>query len=209
MGFMSDSFSSCIGPKEYAQKYLSGLQRTLAGIDTDSIARIVEVLSDTRKSGATIYVAGNGGSAATSSHFVEDLAYGTKGRGNQLFKVIGLTDNVAYISAIGNDEAYELVFTRQIANLWKKGDVLFAITGSGNSKNILQLIEYANSHDGTSIVITGFGGGKASKLAHYCINVPTEYGDYGIVEDSHLVLSHIISTYLTYCILKESCLPIK
>ncbi len=143
----------------------------------------------------TIFFIGNGGSAATASHFANDLAYGTNDY-DQPFRAISLTDNVPVLTALGNDFGYEDIFLRQLQVLAKKGDVLVGISASGNSANLVKAFDYALSVDIKTVAITAFDGGKIKALADEGIHVPTEPQEYGPAEDAHMVLDHLVSAYL-------------
>ena len=182
----------------YAARYLAYLSEIMAKLDLRTIDLIAQVLQDTRDKEGTIFLVGNGGSAATCSHFAEDLALGAFIEGKKPFRVMSLTDNSACMTAQANDEGYESLFVGQLRTLLKQGDVLIAISGSGNSSNIIRAAEYVNMHGGTTIGMVGFDGGEMKNICHYYINVETNKGAYALVEDMHLILGHIISTYLKF-----------
>lgn len=198
MNRIEEIFSNSPSGKDYAKRYASYLSELLLNLDCGAIEKVIEVFQKARATGRTIFFAGNGGSAATCSHFAEDLAYGTRAEGKEPFKAVSLTENVAYMTAIANDEGYENIFVAQMKNLFKQGDILVAISGSGNSPNLIKAVEYANSHGGISIGILGFDGGKIKEICHYCIHIPTKKGEYGPVEDAHLILGHLITTCLMF-----------
>jgi D-sedoheptulose 7-phosphate isomerase len=137
---------------------------------------------------------GNGGSASNSSHFVCDLAKGTIVADKPRFRAIGLTDNTPLATACANDYGYENVFKEQIDNLVQEGDLVVAISGSGNSVNVLKAVELANSRSATTVALTGMDGGRLAKLAKLSLTVPSENMER--VEDLHLVLAHIMKSYL-------------
>jgi D-sedoheptulose 7-phosphate isomerase len=139
----------------------------------------------------TIFLAGNGGSASAASHFGQDLAKGTLTSmdADKRFRVVPLTDNIGFITALANDEGYESVFEQQLRNLGRSGDVLVAISGSGNSANILRAVEYAQSIGMKTIGVTGFDGGKLRRLADECVHVPVD--DMGMAEALHGVIFHL------------------
>lgn len=203
MNKIEEIFSMVKSGEDYAKRYVSYLSELLQDIDFKAIEKVIEVFQNTRTNGKTIFFVGNGGSAATCSHFAEDLALGTFAAEKEPFKALSLTDNVAYISALGNDEGYENVFVGQMRNLFKEGDVLVGISASGNSPNVIKAIEYANDNGGISIGLIGFDGGKMKKICHHCILIKTMTGEYGPVEDIHLILGHLISTYLKSIIANE------
>ncbi|SVB43560.1 uncharacterized protein METZ01_LOCUS196414 [marine metagenome] len=164
-------------------------------LDTDEIGRFIETLLDARERGATIFLIGNGGSAATASHWANDLALGTNAYEHP-FRALSLTDNVAVLTALGNDLGYDEIFVRQLRILGKKGDVLVGISASGNSPNLLKAFEHSLSVGIKTIAITGFDGGKMKTMADEGIHVPTAPGEYGPAEDVHMVLNHLVCAYL-------------
>ena len=182
-------------PVAFAGAYLGYLQSVLQRIDTAEIGRFIETLLDARKRGATVFFIGNGGSAATASHFANDLSIGTNDY-DQPFRVISLTDNVPIITAIGNDFGYEEIFVRQLRVLGRKGDVLVGVSASGNSPNVLKAFDYARSTGIKTVALTAFDGGKMKRLADEGVHVPTEPKEYGPAEDAHMVLDHLIGAYL-------------
>jgi D-sedoheptulose 7-phosphate isomerase len=182
-------------PVAFAAAYLDYLQSVLKRIDTAEIGRFIKTLLDARERGATVFFIGNGGSAATASHFANDIAIGTNEYGRP-FRAISLTDNVPIITAIGNDFGYEEIFVRQLRILGKKGDVLVAISASGNSPNLLRAFDHARSAGIKTVAITAFDGGKMKTMADEGIHVPTEPKEYGPAEDAHMVLDHLVGAYL-------------
>jgi D-sedoheptulose 7-phosphate isomerase len=182
-------------PVEFADSYLEYLTSILKVIDRTSVATFTKTLLDARESGATIFFIGNGGSAATASHFANDIAVGTNSY-NKPFRVISLTDNLAIITAIGNDFGFEEIFSRQLKLLGKPGDVVIAISASGNSLNLLKAFEYASSIGIKTVAITAFDGGKMKQVADEGIHVPTGAKEYGPAEDAHMILDHLVANYL-------------
>ncbi|MFO7984822.1 MAG: SIS domain-containing protein [Desulfatiglandaceae bacterium] len=203
MNNLDEIFLGSQSGKEYAQRYASFLSELLANLDAEAIEKTIAIFQKARADGKTIFFVGNGGSAATCSHFAEDLEYGTRTEGKKSFTARSVADNTAYLTAVANDEGYENVFVRQLQSHFSAGDVLVAISASGNSPNVVRAVEHANSKGGTTVGMTGFDGGKLKDLCHCCIHVRTVKGAYGPVEDIHLVLDHIISTYLMYMLRKE------
>jgi D-sedoheptulose 7-phosphate isomerase len=179
----------------FASSYFDYLGQVLRSIDTDSVARFAQTLLAARERGATVYFIGNGGSAATSSHFANDLSIGTNSY-DKPFRVVSLTDNQAIITAIGNDFGYEEIFKRQLQVLARPGDVLVAISASGNSPNLVRAFEYAKGAGIKTIAITAFDGGKMKTMADDGIHVPTAPKEYGPAEDAHMVLDHLLGAYL-------------
>ena len=203
MNNLDGIFSESQSGGDYARRYAAYLSDLLRNLDVEAIEKVLGVFRKARSDGNTIFFVGNGGSAATCSHFAEDLAYGTWVEGKKPFRVLSLTDNTPYITALGNDEGYENVFVGQLRNLFDRGDVLVAISASGNSPNLVKAVEYANDHGGITIGMVGFDGGRLKSICHHCCHIQTAKGAYGPVEDMHLVLDHIISTYLMYMLRKE------
>jgi D-sedoheptulose 7-phosphate isomerase len=183
-------------PAEFAHAYLGYLQTVLRRIDTAEIAQFIRTLLDARERGATMFFIGNGGSAATASHFANDVSIGTN-EYEKPFRALSLTDNVPVLTAIGNDFGYEQIFVRQLRVLAQRGDVLVAISASGNSPNLLRAFEYARSVGIKTVAITSFDGGKMKPMADEGIHVPTDPKGYGPAEDAHMVLDHLVGAYLT------------
>ena len=175
---------------EHIQNYISALQQTIDQLPRQLIADVVDVLQDARVRGSNIFIMGNGGSASTASHFVCDLAKNTRCEGLPHFRVIGLADNMAILSAYANDEGYESVFAQQLVNLLQPKDVVIAISASGNSKNVLNAIEEAQKHDVVTIGFTGFDGGRLGQMVNINIHVKSDTIEH--VEDIHLMLEHVI-----------------
>lgn len=182
-------------PAEFSRRYLSYLSEVLRTIDVQEIAAFARTLLDARERGAAIYFIGNGGSAATSSHFANDLAIGTYAT-TKPFRAISLCDNNAIVTAIANDFGYEQVFVRQLQVVARPGDVLVAISASGNSPNLLRAFEYAKQHDIRTVAITSFDGGKMKPMADQGVHVPTAPKEYGPAEDAHMILDHLLGAYL-------------
>jgi D-sedoheptulose 7-phosphate isomerase len=182
-------------PVAFAGAYLEYLSKVLKDIDVKEIGRFVETLLDARERGVTVFFIGNGGSAATASHFANDLSIGTNSY-DKPFRVVSLTDNVAILTAVGNDFGYEEIFVRQLRVLAKPGDVVVGISASGNSPSILRAFEYARSAGIKSVGLTSFDGGKMKAMADEGIHVPTAPKEYGPAEDAHMILDHLVGAYL-------------
>ena len=180
----------------YAKGYLSYLAGLFSRADLDAVARFADLLEEARAAGRQIFFLGNGGSAATSSHFANDLGKGARVEGNAPFRAISLTDNVSLITAFANDEGYERVFVAQLEALLREGDVVVGISASGNSPNIVRALEYANAHGAHTVAITGFDGGRMRAVAGLPVHLETPKGEYGPVEDFHMILDHLVTSYL-------------
>lgn len=173
------------------EDYINGVGRCLSEINRDKVKEVVNAIFDAYRRHKRIFVFGNGGSASTASHFVCDLAKSTIVEGKARLPVISLTDNVALMTAISNDISYASVFREQLANLLSEGDVVIAISASGNSPNVLEAIRYAKSKGAITIGMCGFGGGRLEQIAERTLTFSAK--DYGQVEDAHMVLVHLIS----------------
>jgi len=171
-------------------KYLQDIKNTIDQIPVERIEEVIGILQDARINHKQVFIMGNGGSASTASHFVCDLAKNTRKTGWPGFRAIGLTDNMAILSAYANDEGYENVFAQQLNNLLQAGDVVIAISGSGNSPNVIRAVELANSRGAITVGFTGLTGGQLKNLAQHGIHVPNFRMDQ--VEDIHLMLEHMI-----------------
>jgi len=185
-------------PHLFVRKYLDYLSNLLKEIDEKKVGELIQLLLATREQNKSIYFIGNGGSAATSSHFANDLQIGP--RSKKPFRVQSLTDNSAIITAIANDFGYDFIFVKQLEAVLDDGDVVVAISASGNSPNLLKAIEYANSRRCTTVGITGFDGGRLKEMSKLNLHIQTPKGEYGPVEDIHMIFDHIIGNYLLqYC----------
>jgi|LZCG01.1.fsa_nt_gb D-sedoheptulose 7-phosphate isomerase len=180
--------------RDYIRDYIDRLERGLRGITPAEIERVIEALEKARRARRTIFIIGNGGSAATASHMANDLQKLASQGKSIPYRAIALTDNVPLLTAWANDADYEEVFTRQLEVLAAAGDLLIVITGSGNSKNIVHAMKWAQGADLTTIALLGFDGGVVKGLADHTLLFAEDH--YGRVEDAHLVLEHMITNYL-------------
>jgi len=175
---------------ELIQNYISTLQLTMDQLPRQLIADVINLLQQARRMGNQVFILGNGGSASTASHFACDLAKNTRKEGLPHFRVISLTDNMAMFSALANDEGYENVFSEQLVGLIRPGDIVIAISASGNSKNVIKAVEAAHGYEVTVIGFTGFDGGHLGAMADINIHVNSNIIEH--VEDIHLMLEHLI-----------------
>ncbi len=176
------------------QVYIKELQGTLDLLPIDLVDEAISILHQARVSNRQVFIMGNGGSASTASHFVCDLAKNTKRQGWPHFRVLGLTDNNALLSALANDEGYENVFAQQLASFIQPGDVVIAISASGNSHNVLKAVDLAKTMFATTIGLTGFDGGKLGQMVDLHIHVDSNCIEH--VEDIHLMLEHVMTKAL-------------
>lgn len=181
----------------YTKQYLHALRGLLKSIEdglADGMDQLSDILNQARESRKTIFIMGNGGSAATASHFAGDLLKGTIVKGLPRFKAVALTDNTPTLLAWGNDDCYENIFLEQLINLMEKGDVVIGISGSGSSKNVLRAIDYANENGATTVGISGFDGGELFKSAHF--NIHVESTDMQHIEDVHMIIVHLLTSLI-------------
>lgn len=180
---------------EFTKDYIQRLTWLLEAINIEVIASIVDAFEMATANYATIYMLGNGGSAATASHWANDFAIGLKRRGIISLDIRSLADNTPVCTAIANDIGYENIFKAQLEDRLKPSDVVFAISCSGDSPNIVNAVEYAKKIGSTVIGATGFSGGMLKEIADIKFHVATPKGEYGLVEDVHMILDHIIYSY--------------
>ncbi len=179
-------------------RYIQEIKQTLDQLPWSAIQTTIAILHQARLNNRQVFIMGNGGSAATASHFACDLGKGTLMPGRPRFRVIALTDNMPLFSALANDFGYDRVFVEQLASLVQPGDVVIGISGSGNSPNILNAILFAHQVGAITIGLTGFDGGRLKELVDVCILVPNHCMEQ--VEDLHLMLEHLISSQLRQAI---------
>ncbi len=184
-------------PEVFARGYMDYLVEITKKLDYQSIERAILEFLKARENEKSIFFIGNGGSAATASHFANDLGVGTRTEGKH-FKAISLTDNSAVITAMGNDYGYETIFTRQLKVLARPGDIVVAISASGNSANVIDGVRFAKDLGCTIIGLTGFDGGKLKILSDISLHVPSEKGEFGPVEDFHMIFDHLIHAYVRF-----------
>ncbi len=178
----------------FARMYTTQLNDALNQLPEEKFAEINGVLQDARETGRQVFVIGNGGSAATASHMVCDFNKNTREAGKNRMRAICLNDNAPSVLAYANDEGYDVIFSEQLLALGRSDDVLIAISGSGNSANILKAIETARQMQIKVIGLTGFKGGKMKDMTDICLIVPSESME--IIEDAHLVINHILAGLL-------------
>lgn len=189
-----------LGVKLDPRAFLARVGEELARIDPAEVRALADAIHACYQSGNTVFICGNGGSGSNASHFCEDLGKGTLRRedfdddSKKRLRVLSLTDNTPYILAWGNDEGFDRVFVEQLKNLARPGDLLIAISGSGNSPNVLRAVEWANRSGLTTFGCTGFDGGLLRGLARGGLHVPLD--DMGIVESVHLTAFHWVVDHL-------------
>ena len=181
--------------KNDIKDYFLKLKRTIDSISIENFNEVIKILVKGKEDNRTLFIMGNGGSAATASHFVCDFNKGLSVEGEKRFKFICLNDNIPSLMAIANDLSYEEIFVEQLKNFFQEGDLVIGISGSGNSINVIKAINYANSKGGITIGFTGFDGGKLMNICTHNINIPIS--DMQITEDLHMVLDHCMMRVLS------------
>ncbi|MGF1583578.1 MAG: SIS domain-containing protein [Gemmataceae bacterium] len=183
-----------LGVKLNPDQFFARTAEELTNINPQEVQALADAIYTSYQNERFVFICGNGGSGSNSSHFCEDLGKCTLRREDfdnedrRRLKVLSLTDNTPYILAWANDEGFDRIFVEQLKNIGSEGDLLIAISGSGNSANVLNAVEWANKHGLRTFGCTGFTGGKLRELAHLCLHVPLD--DMGIVESIHLTAFH-------------------
>ena len=177
----------------FPEQYRSQLLKAIDSIDAAQVDRAIRLLAEARDGGRRIFVCGNGGSASAASHFATDLVKGASFGREKRFRVMALTDSLPTITAYSNDVSYECIFVEQLKNFAEPGDVVVAISGSGNSPNVLRAVEYAKSQGCRTIALSGRDGGKLGPLAD--LNLQVSHPHMGRIEDAHLIILHMIGYY--------------
>jgi D-sedoheptulose 7-phosphate isomerase len=179
----------------FIESYKNNLKELIDNISPNIIIDIISAVELTIEKKSKIYILGNGGSSATASHMVNDLGAGLRRRGIINLDVVSLADNTPVITAIANDIGYENIFYMQMEGLLKPDDLVIAISCSGNSPNITKAIQYAKKQGCKLIGVTGFDGGLLKEMSDINCHVDVKKGEYGLVEDVHMILDHIIYSY--------------
>lgn len=178
------------------QAYLNEEIEVMQKIDIQAVSKVIHVLEETRKNGSTVYICGNGGSASTASHFASDFNKGVSGYYEKKYHIVCLSDNTASLTAVANDIGYSEVFRVPLQGRLKKGDVLIAVSGSGNSENVVRAVQLAKEQGILVIGMTGYSGGRVKQLADISLHIPVR--NMQITEDIHLILNHLMMYILAY-----------
>src|SRR3954465_4953667 len=177
----------------FAEQYRIQLLDTIQSLDLAQIQRAIDVLTKARDEGRRIFTCGNGGSASAASPFATDMVKGASFGREKRFRIMALTDSLPTLTAYSNDINYECVFVEQLKNFAEPGDVVIAISGSGNSPNVLRAVEYANSIGCRTIGLSGRDGGQLGKIAQ--LNLQVNHPHMGRIEDGHMIILHMIAYY--------------
>lgn len=196
-----------LNAKAFSKNYVEYLITLLHKLDHKKISECINHLEEARQNDNTIFIIGNGGSAATASHIGNDFGLAilkkTNKSINKSYRVLTLTDNISVISAIGNDTSFDNIFLDQLKVHFRPGDKLLAISASGNSPNLVTASEWFKQQGGTVIGWLGFDGGKLKDIADLPIVIESNIGEYAPVEDIHLIINHIIVTWMQYNVMHE------
>ena len=180
--------------KKFSDEYLEYLTILISQLDRSAISQFADLLLQSRENKTTTFFLGNGGSASTATHFVNDVSLGSR-QFEKPFRAISLCDNQAVITAIANDDGYENIFLQQLQTLATPGDTIVCISASGNSKNLIKAIEYATENNIYVVGLTAFDGGYLKDNCDLNIHVPTKIGEYGPAEDLHMVICGLVGSY--------------
>ena len=177
----------------FPELYKRHLIEAIDSIPLDAVNQAIEIFRQARSAGRTIFTCGNGGSASTASHFVCDIVKGASFQRRERFRMMSLNDSLATLTAYSNDVAYEVAFVEQLKNFAQRDDVVLAISGSGNSPNVVKAVEYANSIGCRTIALSGRDGGKLGAAAQ--LNIQVSVPHMGRIEDAHMIICHMIGYY--------------
>jgi len=195
MNHIDQVYTNSVDIGHFAKGYLNYLKKVFDNLEISSIIQLEEELEEARKNESTIFIAGNGGSATTATTMANDLGFDIikKAGTDKPFKVLALTDNNAVMTAIANDVGYENIFINQLKIQYRTGDMFIAISASGNSPNIIKAAKWIKSKGGRVAGLLGFDGGHLREICDVAIRVPTVAGEYGPVEDVHVIMNHILA----------------
>ena len=175
---------------EWIQKYVAAQRSAVESIPADAVAQLIGLFRDALKNDRQIFAFGNGGSAANCSHFATDLGKGSSDKVGRRFRVLSINDNVSWITALGNDYAYEDVYVRQLENYARPGDLVLVMSVSGNSPNVVKAVEWAKRHGAYTIALVGGKRGRLADLADLPVVIDSHH--YGRVEDAHMAICHMV-----------------
>lgn len=197
MYVLKNLFQEASSTSDYVSGFNKHMAEVITKLDADIIARVIDVVEQAAAKGNTIYTLANGGSAAVASHFVNDMGVNSLVKGLYGYRVVSLADNVESVTAVANDAGYENIFKFQLECGMVPGDVVIAMSVSGNSENVIRAVNYANEQGGVTVGFCGFDGGRLAEAAQIVVHSKTTKDEYGPVEDVFSILCHLISGYLT------------
>lgn len=197
MSKLAELFRGAASPAGYVAAYCARLTEVIESLDPTRTAEIIAALERVAEEDKTLFIIANGGSAATASHWVNDLCPNTYVEGKKPYRVMCLTDNVASVTAIANDASYDDIFVFQLRANMRPGDTVLAMSVSGNSENVIRGVDYANAHGAFTIGLSGFDGGRLASRAKLSLHFPTSNDEYGPVEDMFTILCHVVVGYIS------------
>ncbi|MBI9033209.1 MAG: SIS domain-containing protein [Bacteroidales bacterium] len=211
MKTFEELFRSTKNIGEFASGYFTRLKSVLDTLDLNSIERVADEFEEARNKGNTIFVIGNGGSATTASSMANDIGFDVvKKSGTTVpFKVLALTDNNSVITAMANDVGYDNIFLNQLKIHYREGDKILVISASGNSENVVRAAKYVKDKGGRVIGFLGFGGGQLKDISDVVVLAKTEVGEYGPVEDIHLIVNHVLAHWFQIKLRKNSTVMVE
>lgn len=204
MNTLEEIFARSSLKADYFRRYCDYVQQLISEIDIESVKRVVDCFMEARRTDKIIFFAGNGGSAATASHFAQDMGEVGRKINGKGFRTHSINDNVSALTAISNDYSYDHVFSLQIQHNFDPGDVLVVISASGNSPNVIKAVELAKEKGGSTVALVGFDGGRLAQICDHVVHIQSKKGEYGPVEDIHLILNHMIVSYLMLELKKQN-----
>ena len=196
MSGLGDIFARAATPRDYVAGARDRLQALVAGMDVDGAVQLIEALERANDGDATVFVLGNGGSGAVAAHWVTDLGVNTIVADRPGYRVVSLGDSPSSLTAVGNDIDFSEVFVAQLRAGLRPGDVVIALSVSGNSLNVVRAIEYANEVGAITVAMTGMDGGKLKALADISIHTESTNDEYGPIEDMFSVFMHVVTGYI-------------
>lgn len=196
MNSLKNNFNQSVSKADFGARYLTYLSDLINNLDVEIVERIIEQIERVCHQGKTLYLIGNGGSAATASHYANDLRIGIRAPGKPDLKAVSLADNISLLTALANDEGFDNVFVHQLEGVLSKDDLVMAFSVSGNSQNVIKAILHARMTGTPTIGLTGFDGGRLREIVDLNLHVPTFQGEYGPVEDIFSIIGHLIYSYL-------------
>lgn len=197
MNKLAELYQKADSPRAYVEGFRDHMARVVQSLDAGGTAKLIELVEQACRDDKTVFLVANGGSAAVSTHWVNDLSANTVIDGQPGIRVMSLTDNASSLTAVANDACFEDVFAIQLKANMRPGDLVIALSVSGNSPNIVRAIEYANAHGGRTVGCVGFDGGRVKQLAQHVIHIPSTRDEYGPVEDMFSVIMHAVTGYIT------------
>lgn len=180
-------------PEQFVREYREKSLETLQAISDGTMVALIELLAAARKRGSRIFICGNGGSASTASHLANDLGKGASLNAEIRFRALSLTDNLPWITALANDNDYSSIFVEQLKNFAEPRDLLIAISGSGNSPNVIEAVNWANQNRLVTVGLTGRPGGELGKIAHHPVFAESQH--MGRIEEAHFLMQHLVAYY--------------